>query len=223
MVEAAAARADDEHPAGREAGRDVEGELEIGGVLRRGVPLYRRTLRLRGGEPVRRDGVEVADRDMDGSPRARARSMPPSAAITVAAAGRPIGNSSAEGAPAATTITSCMRSSAGITQIRFCGSAAHHVRPLSPVVPSSPDSLRPILAGGVFKRLLSSRSRGPVRSPFFLGHEDLHRQAGRDSARLVSSSTPRARPWAVSRPRSPTRCAARGSRSTPRTSTRATS
>ena len=38
-----------------------------------------------------------------------------------------------------------------------------------------------------------------------------------------SSSTPRGRPWAVSRPRSPSACAARASRSTRRTSTRATS
>ena len=48
-------------------------------------------------------------------------------------------------------------------------------------------------------------------------------KARRDRAPLVSSSTPRARPSAVSRRRSPTRSAARASRSTRRTSTPATS
>ena len=54
-------------------------------------------------------------------------------------------------------------------------------------------------------------------------HEDLERKAGRDRAPTGTSSTPRGRPSAVSRRRSPTRCAARASRSTRRTSTRATS
>ena len=57
----------------------------------------------------------------------------------------------------------------------------------------------------------------------FLCDEDLERKAGRDRAPTGTSSTPRGRPWAGLRPRSPTRSAARASRSTRRTSTPATS
>ena len=57
----------------------------------------------------------------------------------------------------------------------------------------------------------------------FSDDEDLQRQTRARSRATGTSSTPRARPSAGSRPRSPTRCAASASRSTRRTSTRATS
>ena len=74
MIETAAAGADHEQPAWRERGRRIEGEFEIGGVLRGRMPLDPRAVRLCSSEPLRRDGVEVPDRDVD-SQSQRARSI----------------------------------------------------------------------------------------------------------------------------------------------------
>ena len=90
------------------------------------------------GEPRRRDRVEVADRDVDVSPSASARSTPPSAAITTplrqggrAAGGRDALRQRRRWSPLHA------HTSAGITQIRFAG-RRRVSRPLSPVCPSSP-------------------------------------------------------------------------------------
>ena len=71
--------------------------------------------------------------------------------------------------------------------------------------------------------LLATIAGRRAARPPLLRDEDLQRQDGRNQRATGTSSTPRARRSAGSRPRSPTACAARASRSTRRTSTRATS
>ena len=135
VVEAAGRARDDEHPAGAEGDGLVERELEVGRVLGAGWPRTRtpsRSSRASVSAPIEsRSPITTSI----SSPSSSARSAPPSAASTVA----PRGTSTTGPRPAATTTTSgsCTRSSAGITQVRFCGSAARS-RPLSPDARSSP-------------------------------------------------------------------------------------
>ena len=65
VVEPAAARADHDDACRLEGDGGVERELEIRGVLCRRVPLDPCAVGLGGREPLGRDRVEVADREID--------------------------------------------------------------------------------------------------------------------------------------------------------------
>ena len=143
VVEPAAARADHEDAGGLERDRGIERELEVGRILGGGMALDPGPGGLGGGEPGRGDRVEVADRDVDVRPSASARSMPPSAAITSAPGGS-VGQAALEGCPpATTTMVSCCTRIPPLALPRS-GSAGRRrgSRPLSPVVPELPVSLR---------------------------------------------------------------------------------
>ena len=92
-------------------------------------------------------------------PSASACSRPLSAAMTGTPSGTAEIARGSGGPPPDTTTTnsSDTPSSAGITQIRFCGSAAPSVRPLSPAGPSSP--LRPDHPSRPFAGQAQARTR----------------------------------------------------------------
>ena len=126
VVEPAAGVADHEDVRGLERDRSVERELEVGRVLRGRVPLDHGARRLGGCEPGRRDRVEVADRAIDAEPE---RECPVDARVGrdhVRALGQ-LGHATRGGMPSGND-DDCLdlhaHTSAGITQIRFCGSAA---------------------------------------------------------------------------------------------------
>ena len=192
--------------AGCERDRRVESELEIGRVLVGRVPLDARARRPRRprapcGRPSRSHrsrGRRAARVRAPGRRRRRRRSR--------RALGQPAGQRLRRLAPGDDDHGACcMRSSAGITQIRFCGSAARQP-PSQPGCPSSPfrSHSSPATARGKAESAVlpgpprvahGGARRPPVRcytppscghpTAFFLTHEDLHRQAGRDPARLV--------------------------------------
>ena len=148
MVEPVADAGEHEDPCGIEPERDVERELEVGRVLRGGVPLDARACLLGGGEGVSRRGVEVPDRDRNVEPK-RERVVDPAvggddAAHRAAPRGQRPDREPPRPRPPPRP-RSTRASSAGITQIRFGGSAARLSRPLSPVRPSSPFRFRQIV------------------------------------------------------------------------------
>ena len=143
VVEAATARADDDDSGWAERDRRVERELEIGRVLGRRVPLDPRACRLGCGEPCRGDGVEVADREVDVQPE---RERPVDAAVggDHHRAGGERGHGASENVlrvPSGNDDDGLglhAHTSAGITQIRFCGSVARRATLSARSCPSSP-------------------------------------------------------------------------------------
>ena len=122
MVETAARARDDEHAPGAEGDR-------LSSASSRSVASFAtgcRTIRAPALSAATTAASDAESRSpittSTSSPSASARSRPPSAATTVAWRG----TATAGPDPAATTTTSgsITRSSAGITQVRFCGSAA---------------------------------------------------------------------------------------------------
>ena len=126
MVEAAAPRGEDEDSRRSEFDCGVERELEIGLVLLGWMALDADTGSLGARDRFVRGGVEVADCERDLEAERLRMLEPSSAAMTMAPLGT-VGSAPRERAspPDTTTTTSFdTPSSAGITQIRFCGSAA---------------------------------------------------------------------------------------------------
>ena len=123
MVEPPLGARDDEHAAGSERDCLVEGELEVGRVLGGRVAGRPGARAARAAQRSSEDRVEVADHDVDHETE-RARAV--GAAVGGEDGRAPRARTTAGPGPAATTTTSgsFTRSSAGITQIRFCGSAA---------------------------------------------------------------------------------------------------
>ena len=128
MVEAAAAPGEHEDALGAHRCRDVERELEIGRVLLGRMAVDPRPRGLSDVDRLRRRGVEVADGDRHlETERERVFETPVRGDDRHAGRHRRDRTSDSGGAPPDTTTTnsSDTPSSAGITQIRFCGSAAH--------------------------------------------------------------------------------------------------
>ena len=128
---------DDEDPAGADAHGLVEGELEVGGVLRLRVAHDAGACRLGSGERVR---VDTESR----SPITTSTSSPSAVGAVEPAVRRDDGRRAGHGDRGAgprgdddDVRFGHARSSAGITQVRFCGSAARQP-PSQPGCPSSP-------------------------------------------------------------------------------------
>ena len=68
MIEPVADAGEDENPRRAELERGVEGELEVGGVLRGRMALDSRAAGLGGGHAALRCGIEVADCERDVEP-----------------------------------------------------------------------------------------------------------------------------------------------------------
>jgi lycopene cyclase domain-containing protein len=179
VVEAAAVAAEDDDPRRAAGDGGQEAELEVGGVLRRRVPLERRALGLHPGQVVGADRVEVADGHVDVEAEGEGVA---DAAVDADGAGAcgdvaqevlpdgvTAGDDHVHGAAARCVDGFPCAPSAGITRSRFVGSTARHRRsagqPSSqPGRPSSPDGLvaqRTTTDGRASRRPTGSRA-GPA-------------------------------------------------------------
>ena len=126
VVEPAAGAADHEDARWLEGDCRVERELEVGRVLGRRVPLDHGARRFGRREPCRRDRVEVADRAIDAKPQ-RERAVDARVGRDHVCTLRQLGHATRGGMPSGNDddgLDLHAHTSAGITQIRFCGSAA---------------------------------------------------------------------------------------------------
>ena len=123
----------------RASTRGVERELEVGGVLGYGVALDHGAGGDGGVEVGRVGGVEIADDEVDGEPE-RERVVEPGVGgdHELGRAGRQSAGGGRIAPREHERDMLAIGPSAGITRIRFEGSATHDGRPLSPAVPSSP-------------------------------------------------------------------------------------